>query len=217
MSVDTLDLPIGHELMLQLSGEEARFRSAYYGQKPNEFLIVQMPGIPGVREKLAVSAAAVIRFLVSGKVYGFKTDTCGAVYKPCPLIFLRYPDKVESINLRKSERVTTFLEATGTIDNQVMSGIIVDLSAGGCLFLVNRSTGLSWPTIEPGHVFILEFALSKEDAPFVFPAQVINVRKEVERLRIGAKFLLNEEKDQDVTARLSEYIKNIADFMRGVG
>ncbi|TVM17347.1 hypothetical protein DPQ33_09190 [Oceanidesulfovibrio indonesiensis] len=217
MGWDKMDLPIGHEMLVQFEGEKARFKSAYYGQKPEEFLIIQMPGIPGIREKLLNGSGLVIRYFVSGRVYGFKAHSMGHVVRPCPLIFLSYPHSVESLNLRQNERVNTFLDAQGTIDDVTMQGVILDLSAGGCMLMVNRSTGVSWPNLDPGQIIHLEFALGKNEEPLRILSQTISARKDPERIRLGIKFILNTEKEADAAAvkKLEKYIGTISGFLRG--
>jgi hypothetical protein len=215
MGWDKMDLPIGHEMLVQFEGEKARFKSSYYGQKPEEFLIVQMPGIPGIREKLLNGNGLVVRYLVGGRVYGFKSHPVGNVVRPCPLIFLTYPQSIESLNLRQSERVNTFLDATGTIDDVSMDGVILDLSVGGCMLMVHRTTGISWPSLEPGQIVRLEFALGKDEPPVSVLSQTISARKDLDRIRLGIKFLLDPDKDGSTIKRLETYIENIAGFLRG--
>lgn len=210
-----MELPIGHEMLVQFEGEKARFKSTYYGQKPEEFLIIQMPGIPGIREKLLNGGRLVIRYLVGGRVYGFKAHSQGHVVRPCPLIFLSYPQSVESLNLRKSERVNTFLDAKGSIDGVIMDGVILDLSAGGCMLLVHRTTGIAWPSLDPGQIVHLEFSLGKDQEPTTILSQVISMRKDPERIRLGIKFILDAEKDKATIKALTTYIDNISDFLRG--
>ncbi len=217
MGWDRMDLPIGHEMLVQFEGEKARFKSSYYGQKPEEFLIIQMPGIPGIREKLLNGSGLVIRYLVGGRVYGFKAHSMGHVVRPCPLIFLSFPQSVESLNLRQSERVNTFLDAQGTIDDVTMHGVILDLSAGGCMLLVNRTTGTSWPSLEPGQIIHLEFSLGKNEESITILSQTISARKDPDRIRLGIKFLLKPEKEADaaIIKKLETYIQNISGFLRG--
>lgn len=215
MGWDKMDLPIGHEMLVQFEGEKARFKSAYYGQKPEEFLIIQMPGIPGIREKLMNGGRLVIRYLVGGRVFGFKAYAVGQVVRPCPLIFLSYPHSVESLNLRQSERVNTFLDAKGTIDDVSVDGVILDLSSGGCMLMVSRSTGVTWPSVEPGQILHLEFALSKDETPLTLLSQIISARKDLDRIRLGIKFLLDPERDEPTIRMLVTYIDNISNFLRG--
>lgn len=208
-----LDIPIGLELLVQFSGEQARLKSQYLGMRTGEFLIVLMPGAPGIREKLALGGDMIVRFMIAGVVYGFKSSILGHVLKPCPMIFMSHPTVIETLNLRKSERVSVFLDAKGRIGGDVLLGMIVDLSSGGCRYTVQRSSGLTWPTMELGDKLVLETLVSGS-APVFLTAELVSLKKDLDQIQLGLKFLYGDA-DAESKTRIEEYIHNIQSFMKG--
>ena len=210
-----LDLPIGLTLQVQLKNERSRFKSQYLGMKPDEFLIIQMPGIPSVREAIMLrNVTLVVRFLIRGRVFGFESSVIGHVLKPSPMFFTTFPTSIESMNLRSTERVETFIEAEGVIQDQIVRGVILDLSAGGCRYTIDRSTGTRWPTMEPGDILRLRFDLGPNQGRVALDAEIVNAHTQVDKIRMGLKFLF-EEDDFDLREAIDRYVKNISTFVHG--
>jgi len=212
----SLDIPIGLPLQAQIINENMRFKSVYYGMKPGEFLVVQMPGIPGIREKLLSQASLVVRFVIAGKVYGFKSSVLSHVTRPCPLIFITFPHSIETINLRSTERVDTFLAARGKMGDDALDGVILDLSAGGCRYVVNRTTGLAWPNIELGMNLTLAFTLDNGDGQheLQLDSEVVMAKKEVDKFNLGLRFSYTDE-NVKLKQTVQAYIDHMQRFMRG--
>ena len=212
-----LDMPIGLELIAQIKGSDGvRFRSRYLGMKPGDFLILQMPGVPSIREKLISRCNLVVRFMSSGTVCGFESLVMSHTLKPCPLVFVAFPETIESLNLRTAERVDTFIEAEGVIGDQIVRGAILDLSAGGCRMTVDRSTGTRWPDIEPGEEMLLSFRLPNENRMLTVNAQIVMAKKEVDAIALGLKFA-QDERHAAVRGQLADFVEHVAAYMKGRG
>lgn len=211
MTWDT-QIPIGQELVMQFQGEDNRFRSAYFGCKPDSFLIVQMPGIPGIREKVVAGGNLVVRYMSRGMVYGFYAYPLNHVLRPCPLIFLSFPQTIEKVNLRKTERVETFIEAKAIYEDNIMEGLIIDLSEGGCGYTASRTSGLSWPAIEPGNILMLDFILGHEQERHVVETDVVTFRKEIDSLHLGLRFRYTQE--SPAREAVKRYVATLAQFLK---
>ncbi len=206
-----LDIPIGMAVQVQVSTEETRFRSVYLGMKQGEFLIIQMPGLPGIRDKLINRCNLIVRFMIAGRVYGFEATVLGHVLRPAPLIFISYPELIEVINLRSAERVDTFVEAKGEIGEDRVQGIILDISENGCCFSIVRSTGMGWPNVDPGTRMQLTFQLSNVQTPLTVNAEIAASKKEIEKITVGLKFVWNGQ-DAGFRAQIKEYIDMVVHF-----
>jgi len=205
------ELFIGQELIMQFSSDPNRFRSQYFGCKPDAFVIVQMPGIPGIREKVVAGSSLVVRYMSRGTVYGFVSQPLTHVLRPCPMIFLSYPHAVEMVNLRKTERVDTFIEAQVIVDAYALSGLIVDLSEGGCGYTANRATCVGWPTLDSGRIVYLEFSLAQQERHLI-EAEVVSFKKDIDTLRMGLRFRYSE--DSPVRQAVQRYISTLNQFMK---
>lgn len=198
---------------MQFQGDANRFRSAYFGCKPDSFLMVQMPAIPGVRDKVVSGNSMVVRYISRGKVFGFLAHPLNHVLRPCPIIFLTYPTSIEVVNLRKTERVETFIEAKAVYLDHVLEGIIVDLSEGGCGYTASRSSGLAWPPLEPGMPVILDFVLGQNQERHVVDCEIVSFKKEIDTLRMGLRFQLGEDSPARLAVR--RHVSTLTQFLRG--
>jgi len=212
-----LDIPIGMTLQAQITNDDARFKTQYLGMKQGEFLIIQMPGMPGIREKIVGHCNMIVRFIVAGKVYGFESTVLGHVMRPSPLIFITFPNTIETINLRSSERVDTFIEAEGYIDDQIVRGVILDISVNGCKFSIDRSTGTRWPDTPPGATLTLKCKLSADKDELLIRSEIMASKKEVEMIQVGLKFSFTNETEEKTRQAIQDYIRNILHFLKAGG
>ncbi len=95
---------------------------------------------------------------------------------------MQYPDNIEKINLRKSERIKIFLPGRLRVGEDIYIGAIVDLSKDGCLF-----------TMEPGEIVpdqegILQVDLPGGDTLEKLPCGVKNVWMESGKTNVGLVF-----------------------------
>ncbi|THB63451.1 MAG: flagellar brake protein [Desulfovibrio sp.] len=212
-----LDMPIGLDLIAQVKGtDNVRFRSRYLGMKAGEFLIMQMPGVPSIREKLVSHCNLVVRFMSSGTVFGFESSVQATTMRPSPMMFIAFPDTIESLNLRQAERVDTFINAEGTIGEQIVRGAILDISAGGCRYTIDRSTGTRWPDTEPGTQILLSFTLPSTEIHLHVNGEIINAKKDIDTIILGVKFILDEY-HEDVKQQITDFVRNTIVYMKGKG
>ncbi|GAB7080257.1 flagellar brake protein [Megalodesulfovibrio paquesii] len=205
------ELLIGQELIMQFAGDPNRFRSQYFGCKQDAFIIVQMPGVPGIREKVVAGTGLVVRYMSRGKIYGFMCHPLTHALRPCPMIFLSYPHSVETVNLRKTERVDVYLDAQVVAEQHTLSGLIVDLSEGGCGYTASRGACIGWPTLDPGNIVYLDFAPGTQER-HVIEAEVVSFKKDIDTLRMGLKFLYTE--DSPVRQAVQRYIATLNQFSK---
>ena len=211
-------ISVGAGIQVQIKGMESRFKSRYFGMKPDEFVIIQMPGVPSLKEKILSGCHMVVRFIHSGTIYGFEARVIGYALKPAPILFLSFPASVEAINLRNSQRIDTFLEVDGTINDNEIRGVIVDLSYGGCRFAVDRASGTRQIRVEPGDLVHIELRLSDKEKPFGVVGEAINAIVEANRIDVGLKFLFEDGDEADASAsfKIKSYVDNVIAFLDGL-
>ncbi len=207
----SLDIPIDLMLHAEVIEEELRFKTRYYGMKRGEFLILLMPGAPQIRERLIQQCGLIMRFMHAGKVYGFRSTVTGHILAPSPIFFTDFPKKLEMINLRKHERVDTFLQARLQLGQEVQRGVILDISATGCRFTMERATGGQWSSIEPNTEVRLEFRLTDTDDPIRMPGTVASFSQDVKRATLGIRFLPCG-KNLAAQRLIDEYVQSVLQF-----
>ncbi len=208
-----VDIPVGLPLQAQIAGDETRFNCLYLGMKPGEFLILQMPNNNGLKERLVGRCTLVVRFMRHGTVYGFKAMVSGYLLKPRPLIFLGYPASLETLNLRKCERVDTFIEAEGEIGTNLVRGVILDMSANGCKFVIDRTTGMRWPELPPGTTILLKFTLPHSKEYLELDTEVAMLSDESDRAQVGLRFRFSKE-TQKSQRSLEGFVRHVLSFLK---
>jgi hypothetical protein len=137
----SLDIQLGAKMLLELQGLDAKINGGFVGLIKNKFLIVQLSALVDfekeqVMQHLYPENKTTVRYLNMGTVLGFQSQIIKYLSVPFPLLFLTYPRKVESVNLRKHKRIRCVFPAVAAIGGASLEVVIVDLSDGGCgLFL----------------------------------------------------------------------------------
>jgi len=133
-----LSIELGSVLNLQFSNEATRHMFSLIGMDIDEILIVKPKAFPQVRHLIDTGVSVVVRYLSNGKVFGFRSRILGKVDKPLPMVFLSYPDHLETINLRQKERIYCYLPAQLVTAQATLPGMVVDLSEGGCRWVAKN-------------------------------------------------------------------------------
>jgi hypothetical protein len=120
----------------QTGGRKVRTSAAFLGLKGTEFVLTEPPMVSGSPLFTAAGATCVVRFMYQGVVHGFTSTVAYVVYNPFPMLCLRYPSALETINLRMEARFTVNIAAVVTYkeldQEKTLQGNISDLSPSGC-------------------------------------------------------------------------------------
>jgi hypothetical protein len=170
-------LAVGSLLHLQpdIPNCSDRYQVVVHGWEEGRFILADMPSVEGASETFKVGTDWVARYVLSGKAFGFKMELIKTLFTPTPLVFFRYPDKIETFSIRKHERISTFM--VGSLSRRSGEGealdaiecVIRDLSRGGCL--IEANAGLS-----VGDNVTLSFVLPNGERLQSIPAEVRNAR-----------------------------------------
>ena len=183
-----LNIGLGTRLQVQLSGMEGQFKSNMIGMEPERYLIVQVPMMTGILNKLHEGNRATLRYLYSGYIYGFTSSVMHFSTKPAPLLFLAYPKTVEIIELRKSKRVDCFFPGQAIIQEYEYPGAIVDISSGGCKFSLDSSSEAKVPQIEVGEAINLLFQLLGSSQRHSANGNVRSISRDQAKVVLGIEF-----------------------------
>lgn len=165
---------------------KAKFTSFFRGMKNRNYLIIDHPAKDGRLVPLADDDACIVRFIHEGEIIGFRTKIMAIIRSPVPLVFLHFPQNIETSRLRKSERYPVRIDAVCAgrkLEGQLESyprDMVLNLSAGGCLVEAFES-------FEKGRIIFLSVFLPEHN-------QVNDVEVEVKRIeKKGDKFLIGLE------------------------
>jgi hypothetical protein len=110
-SAVNLNALCGQQVSITFGDEDRQYFCFCWGICLGKFFMTQVPVDVDIQGKLAVGTPAVVRFVESGMVCGFKTHIHKTLNVPFRLIFFEYPESVDTVNLRSSRRVSIFLQA----------------------------------------------------------------------------------------------------------
>jgi len=187
---------VGARIHLQPAGAPSadRYDVAVRGWDVGRFILTDMPNDKKAVETFKVGTEWVARSILLGKAYGFRTEVIRAQFDPRPLVFMRYPESIEALTIRKHERISTFvigslssLEETGKVLDTVEC-VVRDLSRGGCLTEADIDLSV-------GDKVALTFVLPNGERVENIPAQVRNTRPSEEK-RFTGGLMFSEDADQ---------------------
>ena len=122
MDKEKFAIGLGSELNIQIEGKKERFKAILIGMEAPLYLMVRLQIPSSFRNQISEGTIFIVRYLYFGNVYGFRTKSLGSIESPYRISFLLYPDNVESLNIRKSQRVNCFIPAEITIKEEKLNG-----------------------------------------------------------------------------------------------
>ena len=146
----------GLPLLLQIPWIEQRISIFVVGWQTELFLLTNMPYLNERPVKLKVDERCIIRFLKGDDAYGFQTSIVSVQFFPAPLIFFKYPSKVDKMPFRKSKRFRLSIPAIilnpQTVQKYDVS--VSDISSTGCQIVFKDAPETA---LELGSRFFLTF------------------------------------------------------------
>ena len=121
---------------------KVRMQSRLIGWDEGGCMMIEQPVRGGSGVQLNKDLAVVGRGMYDGKVIGFKSTVLFQAVQPFRILFLSYPDQIEEISLRKSERINATVDVLLSArkhslkelkaDKDAPRGKIKNISIGGC-------------------------------------------------------------------------------------
>lgn len=157
MATNNLDLKhnIGDTLQLQFSPGNAddRYYVKLIGYLENKSILITTPRIDGTALKIPAEQKFIVRMISGNSAQGFTATAIYSTTRPYPHVHLTYPDNLESITVRKAERVNCKLIVT--VQNEEpdrtlgegRSASMHDISTAGSRLFSNESLGEVGDTI----------------------------------------------------------------------
>ena len=158
MEVKTLEFKnnIGNMLQLQFSpqpNQDERFYVKLIGFLENKSFIVTTPRFDGVPLKIIPSQKFIVRMMSKSKAQVFTTSAIHSTSHPYPHIHLAYPEKFDSITIRKAERVHCKLNVSVHNEDPLNptsrhnTALMHDISTAGALLYATEELGNIGDTI----------------------------------------------------------------------
>lgn len=208
---------VGAKMSMELDGLDYKLASSVVGFVKGKFLVTSIPLASGVNRQqllqhLYNGNGVTVRYLRDGSVMGFKSVILQVLFSPFPLLFLEYPLRVESVNLRKFPRINCFFPAMAHIKEERRASFISNVSQAGCCLFIDRTVATSGLLDIDDHFGV--------ECPTLFEVETA-VRCKVQRLgkqrdnvELGAKFM---DMTPDIKAKLDVFIRQAVSFVSDSG
>jgi hypothetical protein len=127
-----LNVAPGKEVIIRIPGREQSYRGKIVGLDPYDFVIVKVRLPSAIRKELKFGGDVVIKYVHQGTIYGFKAMVHNAISSPAPLLFFEYPDVLEKLDLRKTQRTKCNIDGMLHTTNDEAECMIINVSELGC-------------------------------------------------------------------------------------
>lgn len=176
-----VSIPVGEPCQIQL--DQGKLPSFFRGYSYPKYILIDGP-MARSGPVVAISGTIyVVRFIHMGLVYGYESMLMKQYTTPFNIWVLRYPDEIQMVNLRKSERVDTFIPATLKNDAGVVTGAIVDISEGGGFFVAPGKAAL-----QAGQTAKMDMALPNGEKITDFECKICTVKPNGTKVSLGINF-----------------------------
>jgi hypothetical protein len=204
----------GTQLQIEIGGIHYRFKTAFVGMVPDEYLIIRTPSIPlhapfgSIKYKLFPGNRILIRYLYTGKLFGFESKLIEAVFGAIKLLFIAYPKIIEDYDLRSEERLACFFPAKIGLKDQERHGVILDISRKGCRCLVKNQGDEKQLPVQIQDTVTLTFQLPGVEGEQVVSGEVKNITKDQQGMAFGVAF---KGATSEIQQAIDQYISGMTE------
>ena len=194
---------IGDTLQLQFSpgNAEDRYYVKLIGFLENKSIVVTTPRLDGSALKIQTDQLFIVRMISGNSAQGFTATALHSTTRPYPHMHLTYPKDLESITVRKAERVNCKLIVT--VQNEEperslgdgKSASMEDISTAGSQLFTAESIGKKGDTITINS----KVSVADIEQYLTISGVIRRVVEPVEegvKFEYGVEFILLEDKDK---------------------
>ena len=137
-------------------------------------------------------------------MFGFLSPVIDLIHKPFKLVFIKYPAKIDSYDVRGNKRVECFLPANMKIAEHIIEGYITDISRAGCLFgIATPEYGSPISLFELNREIRIGFYLPGIEEELSADADQKSIKMDTDGSSIGIEFV---EMDSSVKSKLINFL-----------
>ena len=185
-------MQIGAILEIQIEGVKSRLKSELFAIEEGNYLIIKMSPFQSLTNftKLVYEGTAIIiRYIHRGTMFGFKSRIKHVMIEPAKLIFIEYPEKIESQDLRAHKRLDCYLPANVRIEDNTIAGTITDMSREGCQFTVKTvNIRKSADLLQIDNEIVVSLQLPGVEEKLTITGKQKNIKKDKDNVNIGILF-----------------------------
>lgn len=196
-----LFIELGTALLIE-TGNKA-LSGKLIGMKVGAYLIVDISGVDPDTINLPKEEKVQVRYVNQDDIFRFPSQILMTLEQPDKLIFLHYPEKAESCNVRRHRRVDCFMQIHVRCAERRDPAVITNISANGCLCNMERIP--SWGNIIGQQIGICFLYGDQEE--LVVQGEVKSTRIKGQRINLGVRFIEMDGYSQSVLSTLVPAIR----------
>jgi len=192
----TPQLSIAHATFLSISSPSGtRLNARVLGVFEGASVIVHIPG--AIHIDVVEGDEVAVRYLAGRTACGFKTTVLRRCTSPYPYFHLAYPDSIQNVEVRGSERIPCVIPAVVKNSTGVLTEVqIRDLSSSGALVVSADSFGVNGDAVQ----LSVELSLGPIKRSLDLSATIRNIQtpigEQAAQHRFGLRFDALSETDQ---------------------
>ena len=191
-------IELGTHLQLEMKELKLSLKSELIGMEVGEYLIAQLNNSEEEHAKLHEGCEVAAKYLHQHAVFGFQSKIISLISKPKNILFIEYPEKIESINIRTSHRLDCFLPVLVEIGFNTADGIMVNINNEGCCLSIKGLTIMDESTLEKVVIHVHDKVTKKD---FSLLGNVRSIRKSNDEITLGCEF---DEMDSNTQSLILE-------------
>lgn len=204
-----MDIEIGSRVIVEFTGKE-RMTCHFLGLERDEFIILKVPMVPGIRERMGEGAFLQFRYLRKGQIVSFGGEILRYQATPASIVFVRYPTDFSVYNLRSQGRIECRFPTELALAGTSYPGFIVDINRQGCKFMFSGGQATK---PEDGASVSGFFKTMEGDRKYEFSGTVASVQTVDDARALGITF----EGDVELPKGASELLANLDEMQRAAG
>jgi ribosome-associated toxin RatA of RatAB toxin-antitoxin module len=206
---EKLAIALGSELNMQIEGMEEKFKSILIGIEAPTYLMVRMQIPTRFRNQIDEGTTFMIRYIYMGEVYGFRSKLIGSVKKPYKITFLSYPDRVDSLNIRRAQRVSCFIPATIELTQKRLRGLVLEISKSGTRFTINADNEIV-KEVKIDDAARISFPLLGFEGIHSFNGLIKSISSDTVGISFGIQF---EDVKSSLEKMIENYVNDVLDLI----
>jgi len=182
-----LEFKVGQPCLVQFESTGQKYKSVIIGVEQYAFVIAKLPLVPGIQKHMNAGNPVLVRMEQGGTVYGFSTEILSHSLRPVPFVVFAYPPRVEGVQYREHKRTLCMLPAAVSNPYFTTSGLVSDISMGGCRLMVEWRDKPKVFNMMTGDKLELRLHLDSDDTGPV-EATLMNYKELKRHYTMGLKF-----------------------------
>ena len=170
---------IGDKVLLNPAGKEEKFTAYFIGMEQGRYVVTSLGPfareIERMSKVLPKGCKARLFNVRRGVMHGYMVQVLGYATTPYQHLYLSYPDRNETHNLRQFDRVDCHLPGQVGAGSGAVKGMVDNISQGGCRLQIAPEEVEKLGALDRDRSHILYFQLNTETEPCRVKCMVVKV------------------------------------------